>query len=105
MTERAGSARRTVITAAALAAPTASLSGYTIKDAANHTYRFGTYTLRAGSTVKVHTGRGSNTAANRYWQQTWYIWNNTGDKAVLRTSGGTVVDSCSFSGAGDSTYC
>ena len=82
-----------------------SLSGYTIKDAANHTYRFGTYTLRAGSTVKVHTGRGSNTAANRYWQQTWYIWNNTGDKAVLRTSGGTVVDSCSFTGAGDSVYC
>ena len=82
-----------------------SLTGWKIKDAAGHTYKFGTYTLRAGYTVKVHTGRGTNTASNRYWGSGWYIWNNTGDKAILRRADGTLVDTCTFSGAGDSVYC
>ena len=82
-----------------------SLTGWKLKDAANHVYRFGTYTLRGNSTVKIHTGKGSNTASNRYWGSGWYIWNNTGDKAVLRNSAGTLIDTCSFSGAGDSAYC
>jgi hypothetical protein len=82
-----------------------SLSGWRIKDKAGHTYTFGTYTLKAGSYLKVHTGRGTNTAGNRYWNKAWYIWNNTGDTAYLRNSSGTLIDSCTFSGAGDSAYC
>ena len=34
-----------------------SLTNWTIKDAAGHTYKFGTYALGAGSTVKIHTGQ------------------------------------------------
>jgi hypothetical protein len=82
-----------------------SVTGWKIRDIVGHTYRFGTYTLRAGTTVKVHTGRGTNTATNRYWGSSWYIWNNTGDKAWLRNAAGTTVDTCAFSGAGDSAYC
>src|SRR4051794_22307768 len=82
-----------------------SLTGWKIRDISGHTYRFGTYSLRGGTTVKVHTGSGTNTATNRYWGSGWYIWNNTGDKAWLRNAGGTTVDTCSFSGAGDSAYC
>ncbi len=82
-----------------------SLSGWKIKDAAGHVYRFGTYTLRGGTTVKIHTGKGSNTLSHRYWGSGWYIWNNTGDKAVVRNSVGTLIDVCRFSGAGSSVYC
>lgn len=76
-----------------------SLSGWKIKDVAGHTYTFGTYTLRAGSSVKVHTGKGTNTSADRYWGKAWYVWNNTGDTAYLRNSAGTLMDKCVYSGS------
>ena len=41
--------------------------------------------VKAGGYVKIHTGRGTNTQTNRYWGQRWYIWNNNGDGATLRT--------------------
>jgi len=82
-----------------------SLAGYRIRDVANHVYTFGSYTLRAGSTVKIHTGRGSNTSTDRYWNQGWYIWNNDGDKAFLKNAAGTTVDTCAFTGAGDWASC
>lgn len=82
-----------------------SLKGWTIRDKQNHVYQFGSFTLRAGKTVKVHTGEGSNTATDRYWGSGNYIWNNTGDKATLKNSGGTTIDTCSYSGGGDSVTC
>jgi hypothetical protein len=82
-----------------------TLTGWTIRDKANHVYRFGSYTLRAGESVTVHTGRGTNTHANRYWGQRWYIWNNTGDKAWLKNSAGTTKDTCSYTSAGSSKIC
>jgi hypothetical protein len=42
---------------------------------------------------------------NRYWDFGAYIWNNDGDTAKLKKLGGTVVDTCSCSGAGDSVNC
>jgi hypothetical protein len=74
----------------------ASLKGWTLTDAQNHTYTFGTYTLAAGKTVTVHTGKGSNTAYNRYQNRAAYVWNNTSDKATLRKSSGATVDTCSY---------
>lgn len=82
-----------------------SLTGWRVIDAAGHVYRFGSYSLRAGGLVKVHTGSGTNTAANRYWGSGWYIWNNTGDKAILKNAASTTVDTCTFSGAGDVASC
>lgn len=73
------------------------LSSWTIKDAAGHRYTFGTYTLKAGAYVKVHTGSGTNTSTDRYWRSGNYIWNNGSDKAYLRNSAGTLMDSCSYS--------
>jgi Lamin Tail Domain len=81
-----------------------SLTGWKIKDAANHVYIFGTYSLPAGGTVKIHTGNGSNTSTNRYWGQSWYIWNNTGsEKASLLTSTGTTADTCSYTDSSGTT--
>ncbi|MDK1473008.1 lamin tail domain-containing protein [Streptomyces sp. 549] len=73
-----------------------SLKGWTIKDRTGYTYTFGTYSLGASKTVKVRTGQGSDTAANRYWNRKWYVWNNTGDTATLRKATGTKVDTCDY---------
>jgi hypothetical protein len=82
-----------------------SLSGWTLRDAAGHVYRFGTYKLAGASAVKVHTGKGTNTARNRYWGSSYYIWNNDGDTAKLKNGSGTLIDSCRYSGPGSSVYC
>jgi hypothetical protein len=72
-----------------------SLNGWKIKDLVGHTYTFGSYTLAGGGLVKIHTGKGTNKATDRYWGQTWYIWNNDKDTAKL-FKGTTVVHSCSY---------
>jgi hypothetical protein len=71
----------------------------------DHLYTFGTYTLGAGKTVTIHTGNGSNTARNRYWRLDNYVWNNDGDKATLKKPNGTIIDTCSYSGAGSAVAC
>ena len=81
------------------------LRNYTLKDRSGHTYTFGGFTLGGRKSVYVHTGKGSNTATNRYWGLGWYVWNNTGDTAYLRYPSGTLADSCSWGSTGDSKYC
>ena len=74
-----------------------SLKGWTLRDESSHVYTFGTFTLGAGKTVTVRSGKGSNTSATRYWQKTWYAWNNSGgDSARLRNASGSAVDKCSW---------
>lgn len=77
-----------------------SLTGWTVRDAQNHVYRFGTFTLGAGKTVLLRTGKGVNTTTTRYWGLGYHVWNNTGDKAVLRNAAGTAIDSCSWASNG-----
>lgn len=85
---------------------TKNLKGYTVSDKSGHKYTFTTnYYLAAGDSVYLHTGKGTNTAHNRYWGLAWYIWNNTGDSAYVRNSSGTLIDSCTYSGGGSYTYC
>ncbi|MDE9364369.1 lamin tail domain-containing protein [Luteipulveratus sp. YIM 133132] len=73
------------------------VGGYRIRDKANHTFVFPSgYTIRAGSSVRVHTGRGTNTSTDVYWKQGYYVWNNTGDTAYLSTPGGTRLDVCTY---------
>ena len=63
-----------------------TLTGWVLHDRRSiHVYHFGTYRLRPGGNVKIHTGSGTNTQWNRYWRHRWYIWNNTGDTATLKT--------------------
>lgn len=82
-----------------------TLTGWTLRDAQGHVYRFGGYTIRAHGYVKVHTGRGGNTQTDRYWGRRWYIWNNTGDTATVRDGGGALIDRCSFNGGGSYKIC
>jgi hypothetical protein len=73
-----------------------SLKGWTLVDAANHKYVFGTYSLGKGKTVTIRTGKGTDTAANRYQNRGAYVWNNDKDTATLKKTSGGKVDTCSY---------
>ena len=77
-----------------------SLTGWTVRDAAGHVYKFGTFTLGVGKSVVLRTGKGTNTSTTRYWGSDHYIWNNAGDKAYLRTAAGTGMDYCAWASSG-----
>lgn len=83
-----------------------SLSGWTVRDESNHVYTFGTFTLKPGATVTLRSGTGTNTSTTRYWQKTWYVWNNSGgDSARLRNASGTAIDSCAWKTAASYVNC
>lgn len=75
-----------------------NLKGWTIRDAARHVYTFKTYTLKAGKSVTVHTGKGTNgkPAAHLYWGQSYYVWNNPKDSATLKNNKGKTIDTCAW---------
>jgi hypothetical protein len=73
-----------------------TLTSWTLRDTSSHVYRFGTFTLGAGKSVRIHTGKGTNTATDRYQGRGAYVWNNTGDKAILRNASGTTVSTRSW---------
>jgi hypothetical protein len=73
-----------------------SLKGYVLKDVSNHRYTFKNIKIGAGKYIKVHTGKGSDTASNTYQNRGWYVWNNTKDTATLTKSNGSKVDTCSW---------
>ena len=76
------------------------LTGWTVKDKTGYTYTFPTFTLKAGATVTVRTGKGTATSSQRYYNRTWYVWNNTGDTAYVHNKAGTLQDSCTWSAVG-----
>lgn len=84
---------------------TTTLTGWTIRDRSTHVYRFPTFTLKPGRSVTLHTGKGRNTSTDLYWNQSWYVWNNDGDKATLKNASGATKDTCSWSGGGASKTC
>lgn len=78
-----------------------AVAGYRVKDRQNHTFVFPKgYVIKARSTVVVHTGSGTNTAAHVYWKQGNYVWNNTGDTAYLQTPKGASLDTCVYKRGG-----
>lgn len=75
-----------------------TLTGWRLRDAQGHVFRFPTFRLRAGASVTIHTGRGSNTRTDLYWGKDWYVWNNDGDTAALKSKAGIRVDRCHYGG-------
>ena len=78
---------------------TVNLKGWVLVDASNHRYTFTSYSLGRGRSVTVHTGKGTNTAANRYQGRGAYVWNNDKDRATLKRASGAVQDTCSYNNA------
>ena len=84
---------------------TRTLTRWTVRDLANHVYTFPSFKLGAGKSVTLHTGKGTNTGSHLYWGKGWYIWNNTGDKAIVRDSTGVLKDTCTWGDGIGYTYC
>jgi len=83
-----------------------SLTNWKINDAAGNKYVFGTFKLAGGRSVKLHTGKGTNTSTDRYWGRTRYVWNNDKDTAYLYKRYGFRVDTCSYNNrSSSSVYC
>ena len=75
-----------------------NLTHWTLRDKAGHVFTFGSYTIRPHAYVTIHTGHGTATQTDRYWDHSWYIWNNTGDTAILKNQHGATVGSCTYKG-------
>jgi hypothetical protein len=71
----------------------------------NQSYTFPATTLGAGETLTVYTGSGTDSAHKRYWGASGPRWDNDGDKALLRNTAGTLIDSCQYAGGGTTAYC
>ncbi|ASJ10802.1 hypothetical protein A3L12_05555 [Thermococcus sp. P6] len=75
------------------------MSGWQLKDEKNHAYTFPPgFVLKAGASVRVHTGSGGDNSTDLYWGWNQAVWNNDGDTAYLYDAGGKLVDKCSWTG-------
>lgn len=79
-----------------------SLKGWTLSDQEGRTYTFGRFTLEAGKSVRVHTGKGDDDSNDVYWGRKKPTWDNDGDTATLRNRRGKVKDTCSYRRRDDS---
>jgi lamin tail-like protein len=83
-----------------------NLAHWTLRDKAGHVFVFGSYTIKPHGYVTIHTGHGSGTQTDQYWNHSWYIWNNTGDTAILRNQNGNTIASCTYKGTSQGfVYC
>jgi Lamin Tail Domain len=46
---------------------TRTLTGWTVRDLANHVYTIPSFKLGAGKSVRLHTGKGTNSSTDLYW--------------------------------------
>jgi hypothetical protein len=68
-----------------------NLTGWTLEDAQNHTYKFPDFSLKAGAKAKIRTGIGNDTSEDLFWNRSSSIWNNDGDVATLMDASGNMV--------------
>lgn len=76
-----------------------SVGGWKLHDyGKKHTYTFASgFSIKAGATVTVFSGRGTNSATKRYWGRSYgAIWNNDPpETAYLRNGAGALQSSWS----------
>jgi len=72
--------------------PPIDLTSWIIQDAAGHSYKFSDgFILQPGATVTLHSGSGSDSATDLYWNSKYAIWNNDGDTIYVINAAGKVV--------------
>ena len=81
-----------------------NLASFKIRDTAGNMYTFGSFTLAVDARVKVHSGKGTNTAGNRYWGRTAYVWGNRRDTAKLYDAAGYLVQTCTYDDGSVNAY-
>ena len=71
------------------------LSGWSLKNLENQSYTFpANFTLKPGSTAKVHSGSGSNTSSDLY--NSALLWNELGDTATLKDAAGRIISEYNY---------
>ncbi|MGC8884952.1 MAG: lamin tail domain-containing protein [Candidatus Nanoarchaeia archaeon] len=68
-----------------------NLTGWIIKDAAKHIYKFENFVLLPNKKVTIYTGFGNDSDEELYWNSEAPIWNNDGDTAYLFDNEGNLV--------------
>jgi hypothetical protein len=68
-----------------------NLKGWTLADGEGHKFTFPDLTLLPNAEVKLHTGAGTTTATDLYWNQLVALWSGTGTVAYLRDPGGKLI--------------
>jgi competence protein ComEC len=64
-----------------------NLTDWTVSDESGKTYQFPDgFTLDPGATVTLHTGSGTDTESDLYWEAGRPVWNNDGDTVTVTTS-------------------
>lgn len=68
------------------------VSRWTVRDLADHAYRFPDGTrLDPGQSLTLRTGSGTDTDTEYYWGSERPIWNNDGDAVLIYDRGGSLV--------------
>lgn len=76
-----------------------NLNGWTVRDQQSIVYKFPSLTLKAGGEIFVRSGKGTSSATTRYWGRSGtkgYVWNNSGETALLRTAANKQIDTCKW---------
>lgn len=77
------------------------MTGWTVTDRAGFEYRFPTgFRLAPNATVRLHTGRGNDSADELYWGFERAVWNNGGDDVRLSNANGTLVATGTYGAVG-----
>jgi len=67
-----------------------NLTGWTLTNRENQMYSFPVnFTMKAGSIVKVHAGKGDSTAADLF--NSTLVWNKKGDTATVKDATGKII--------------
>jgi endonuclease YncB( thermonuclease family) len=66
--------------------------GWTVKDSATNTYKFGSYVLRPDCVVYLFSGDGRDEEGKLYWGSSKPIWNNNHDTLYLRDREGLLIE-------------
>jgi len=67
------------------------ITGWEIKDESTNIYKFKKFSLKPGGDVTLHSGLGSDSSKDLYWNSKNAIWNNDGDTLFLRNFAGQLV--------------
>lgn len=74
-------------------ATTLDMTGWTLRDTRGHLYTFGTFMLPLDGQVTLYSGKGTDSATQRYWGQSTGVLDNTGPETLsLRDATGTLID-------------
>jgi len=68
------------------------LAGVSVADSANRRFVFTALLLAPGRQVRLHTGGGTATTEDVYWDRADPVWNNYGDAVFLRDPQGRLID-------------